>query len=207
MGTIDTTRTAAGPARRSDSARRRSARPHGVVLALAVLVLSGLSAVVMGARIIRVAPLVRDGQILVSFEMADAFTDEIRATIQSGLMTTFTYDIGLRRATTLWVDRTIVATRIAASVRYDNLTRRYQVSRTQDGRVEATRVVEDETIVQRWMTEFERLPLFSTTPLEPNAEYYVRVRAQTRPRNNWFLLPWDWDREAASAIAKFTFIP
>ena len=92
-------------------------------------------------------------------------------------------------------------------MRYDNLTRRYQVSRLQDGRVEATRVVEDEALVRSWMTEFDRIPLFSSTALEPNTEYYVRVRAQTRPRNNIFFLPWDWEREAASGFAKFTFIP
>ena len=179
----------------------------GAACLLAVLLLTSFSVAVFGARIIRVAPLARDGQILVSFEMADAFNDEIRAAIQSGLTTTFTYDVGLRRANTFWVDRTIASARLSAIVRYDNLTRRFQVSRLQDGRVEASRVLEDEAVVRRWMTEFERLPLFSMLALEANAEYYVRVRAQTRPRNNIFFFPWDWEREAASGFAKFTFIP
>jgi hypothetical protein len=183
--------------------RRRALRTLGA----AVLVAWALSAALGAARIIRVAPLARDGQIHVTFEMADAFTDEIRAAIMSGLTTTFVYDIGLRRATTFWVDRTIASSRIAASVRYDNLTRRYQVTRVHDGRIESSHVIEDEALVRRLMTEFDRLPVFSTRRLEPNAEYYVRVRAQTRPRSNWSILPWDWDREAASAIAKFTFIP
>ena len=174
---------------------------------LVAVLAAGLGATLSAARFIRVAPIVRDGQIFVSFEMADAFTDDLRAAIQSGLTTTFVYDVGLRRATTFWVDRTIASSRVTASVRFDNLTRRYQVSRTQDGRVESSQVVDDETLVRRLMTEFERLPVFNTTPLEPNVEYYMRVRAQTRPRGNAFVLPWDWDLEAASAIAKFTFIP
>jgi hypothetical protein len=175
--------------------------------ALALVLFVGCVVSLRAAEIIRVAPLVRDGQIHVSFQMADAFSDDIRDAIHSGLTTTFVYEIGLRRATTFWMDRTIALTRLTTSVRFDNLTRRYQVTRMQDGRVESSRLLDDETLVRRWMTEFERFPLFSATTLEPNVEYYVRVRALTRPRGNLVLLPWDWDREAASAIGKFTFIP
>ena len=52
---------------------------------------------------------------------------------------------------------------------------------------------------------FDRLPLFSTDELEPNAEYYVRVRVRTRPRVTFFF--WPWGRDAASGVARFTFIP
>jgi hypothetical protein len=55
------------------------------------------------------------------------------------------------------------------------------------------------------LTKFERLPLFSSAGLEPNAEYYLRVRARTSPRTSWVLWPL-WGREVAG-IAKFTFIP
>ena len=54
------------------------------------------------------------------------------------------------------------------------------------------------------MTEFERLPLFDTADLEVNAEYYLRVRARTSPRNAWFI--WPWGRHRASGRATFTFI-
>ena len=61
----------------------------------------------------------------------------------------------------------------------------------QDGRVEETRVVEKEDDVRQALTRFARLPLFSTTLLEANAEYSVRVKAETRPRNGRFFWPWD----------------
>ena len=104
-----------------------------------------------------------------------------------------------------WFDRTVASATVAVRVRYENLTRLYQISRMRDGRVEETRVVEDEGDVRRALTLFERLSLFSTTALEANAEYTVRVRAQTRPRNAWFV--WPWDRIAASGDTKFTFLP
>ena len=40
---------------------------------------------------------------------------------------------------------------------------------------------------------------------EPNTEYYVRVRARTRPRDS--MMSWPWDRGLVSTNANFTFIP
>lgn len=172
---------------------------------LAVFLIMACLAVALAAQAIRVTPIARDGRVVVSFEMANGFTEEIRAAILSGLPTTFSYEIDLRRASPIWLDRTIATASVSATVRYDNLTRRYQVARQLDGRVEAADVTEEEAVVRRRLTTFERLPLFDTAPLEANAEYYVRVRARTRPRNGWVF--WPWDGAAASATAKFTFIP
>ena len=92
---------------------------------------------------------------------------------------------------------------ITAIVRFDNLTRRYQMSRTVDGRVEDARPTEDQNAVRAWMTHFERIPLSTAAALETNGEYYVRVRAHTRPHNAWFFWPWGG---TAFGQAKFTFI-
>jgi Domain of unknown function (DUF4390) len=168
-----------------------------------ILALAGPTA--LYAQSIDVMPLARDGQLFVSFEVRDAFTDDMRAAIASGLKTTFAYEIQLRRSSTIWVDRTLDEARVLVEVKYDNLTRRYQVSIMQDGRVTEARVTENPDEVRSWATEFRRLPLFSTRRLEPNAEYYLRVRAETKPRNSWVLLP--WDRATALGTAKFTFLP
>ena len=168
-----------------------------------LLLASGVA--VYAADVVRVMPLVRDSRVFVSFELADGFTPEILEAIHSGLPTTFTYDVELRRGVPFWMDRTLASATIAASVRFDNLTRRHQLSRSLDGRMEESRVTEDEDDVRRFMTRFERVPLFRTADLEANVEYYVRVRARTRPRDAWFF--WPWDRGAASGNANFTFIP
>ena len=176
-------------------------RAAGAVLVAVLLLVPVLAAV----DLIHVRPLHRDGQIFVSFELTDAFSDEIREAIRSGLPTTFSYDLELRRALTFWFDETIASTTLAASVQYDNLTRRYHLSRSQDGRVSESQVVEDLEKARALLTTVDRLPLFSATPLEANAEYYLRVSAQTRPQSTWFF--WPWRRAAASGSAKFTFIP
>jgi hypothetical protein len=151
---------------------------------------------------IRVTPLERDGQVLVSFDLSDGFTPDVRDAIQSGLSTTFSYDVELRRGTALF-DRTIASVSIMATVHFDNLTRRYQMSRSFDGRVEDARPSEDQDAVRGWMTHFERISLSRTSTLEANVEYYVRVRAHTRPHNAWFVWPWGG---AVLGQAKFTVI-
>jgi hypothetical protein len=139
----------------------------------------------------------------VSFSLTDGFTDEVRAAIQSGLKTTFTYNIDLRLDVPGWVDRTIGTAVVTSSVEYSNLERRYTVVRVINGRNEEAKITEDEAVVRQWLTDLQRLPLFRTSLLEANREYYVQVRATARPSNSSILWPFG---SGTSAQAKFTFI-
>lgn len=152
-----------------------------------------------------VRSLPREGRILVSFTLRAGFTDELRDAIRSGLPASISYDVFLRRGTVLWFDRTIAHATVTASVRFDNLTRQHQLSRTIDGRGEEPRMTEDEEVVRAWLTDFKLLPLFTTTGLEPNGEYYVKVGARTRPRVNRFLF-WPWEQDVATGSHRFTFV-
>jgi len=171
-----------------------------------ILALVALAAGPVGAQTsegLRVVPLVKDEQVFVSFTLNDGFTDEVRAAIQSGLKTTFTYAAELRLDVPGWVDRTMATSTATSSVEYDNLTRRYALTRSIDGKVVDTRSAEDERAVRLWLTVLQRLPLFSTSVLEANREYYVTVRATARPSNGSILWPFS---SGTSAQAKFTFI-
>jgi hypothetical protein len=154
---------------------------------------------------LQVTPLPRDGEVLVSFTLDEALTDDIKAAIQSGLLVKFNYKVDLRRASAAWFDRTIDSHMVGASVKYDNLTRRYTVTRTVDGRIDWSDTTTHEDEAWRWLTnDFARLSLFRGVPLEANAEYYVRVSLNASPRNRSFLLPWSADD--AVGLAKFTFV-
>jgi hypothetical protein len=167
-----------------------------------------LAALMMGAQAaqtLQVTPLSRDGEVLVSFKLDEALTDDIKAAIQSGLAVKFVYKIDLRRASNVWVDRTIKSAVVMATVKYDNLTRRYSVSRSVDGRIDWADTTQKEDEAWRWLTDdFARLSLFRGVPLEANAEYYIKVRANASPRNATFL--WPWAADDAVGFAKFTFI-
>ena len=175
-------------------------RVFGVVVFFVLFVVSTGAA--DGDPDLTVAPIARDGQVVVSFDLSDGFTPDVRDAIQSGLSTTFSYDVDMRRGSALF-DRTVASVTITARVRFDNLTRRYQMSRTVDGRVADARPTEDLAAVRAWMTHFERIPLSTTAVLETNGEYYIRVRAHTRPHNAWVFWPWGG---TVFGQAKFTFI-
>jgi hypothetical protein len=183
---------------------RRAARVLALTLA-GLVILAAVREPVRAASgpALDVKALVRDGRVLVSFTLADGFTAELQAATRSGMAATIAYEVELRRYGTLWFDRTLATSTVTASARFDHLTRQHRLTRTVDGRGEEPRLTEDEAEVREWMTVFKQLPLFSTQALEPIGEYYVRVRARTRPRVDWFLF-WPWERGVAIGEARFT---
>jgi hypothetical protein len=170
-----------------------------------VLALAGSATALAAGQTIQVMPVAREGRVYVSFRLSDGFTDEVADAIHSGLTLTFNYDVDLKRSAAVWLDRTIASATVSASVKYDTLTRKYSVTRAYDGRIESADTTENEDTVRGWLTNFDRLPLFSTAGLEVNAEYYLRVRARTSPRTVLFF--WPWDRHDVAGMTKFTFIP
>jgi hypothetical protein len=166
---------------------------------LAALMMGG-----QGTQTLQVTPLPRDGEVLVSFKLEEALTEDIKAAVQSGLTVKFVYKVDLRRSSPGWIDRTIESAVVSASVKYDTLTRRYSLSRALDGRIDTADTTQKEDEAWRWLTDFARLSLFRGVALEANAEYYVRVRANASPRNATFL--WPWAGDDAVGLAKFTFM-
>jgi hypothetical protein len=175
---------------------------RSALLALCLIAATATAATAQQAETLRVRPLVRDGKVLVSFALDGGLTDEMKAVVQSGLRTVFTYTVELKLKVPAWVDRTVATAVVSTSVDYDNLTRKHTISQARNGRVEQSVVVENPAEVAQMVTNFDRLALFDTK-LEANREYYVLVRADARPRSN-SMFPWSG---TASGMARFTFIP
>src|SRR5262249_43472063 len=145
---------------------------------------------------------VRDNQVLVTFELNDAFTPAVHETIASGLRTTFSYDLELRTVVPGWIDRTIARAEVTITDQYDNLTRRHTLTRTVDSR-EETIVTEDEAIVKAWLTKGTRIRVTDTSKLDATRDYYVRITTRARPVGGSLL----GLTKSISGSAKFTFIP
>ena len=158
-----------------------------------------------GPQTLQVVPLPRDGEVLVSFTLDQALTDDIKAAIQSGLTVKFVYKVDLRRGSAVWFDRTIAQAVVSASVKYDTLTRRYSITRTLNGNMDWADSTQKEEEAWKWLTsDFVRMSLFRGVALEQNAEYYVRVSANASPRSASFI--WPWAGDLAVGLAKFTFV-
>ena len=152
---------------------------------------------------LRILPTVRDDSVIVSVELADAYTDEVRDAIASGLRTTFTYDLELKMEVPAWADRTMATATVTMSDHYDTLTRIHNLVRMVDGRVEEAITTDKEAQVKQWLTSLTRVPLCKTSKLDPHHEYYVRISASVRPPGS-SLLGW---ATAVTNQARFTFIP
>jgi hypothetical protein len=158
---------------------------------------------VLRAESLRIVPITTADGVVVTFELSDAYTAEVKQAIASGLRTTFTYDVELRMVVPTWVDRTVATTSVTISDQYDNLTRRHSLSRVVDGRVQEASVTDDDAVVREWLTKLSRLPLAETSKLDPNRDYYVRISARARPRGG-SIIGW---AGSITGQAKFTFIP
>ena len=152
---------------------------------------------------LRITPFVRDNQVLVSFELADAYTEAVHDAIASGLRTTFSYELELRTVVPGWVDRTIAQTSVSATDQFDNLTRRHSLSRSVDGRIEEATVVENENVAKTWLTQWKQVRVADTSKLDPTREYYVRITTRAKPVGGSLL----GLTRSISGQAKFTFIP
>jgi hypothetical protein len=177
----------------------KSAHVGLLVLALVVATAS-LSA--QGQKGLQVVPVVRGDRLYVSFELRDGLTSDVRAAIDSGLKTIFTYTVDLRLDAGLWIDRSVAQAIVTNSVEYDNLERKHTLERRIDGRAEPSVTTTDPLEVRQWMTKVKDAPLFSTRVLQRNRDYYVRVSASARP--SYGLIFWPFG-SGTSAQTKFFF--
>ena len=175
---------------------------HGVRIGAGVIALIVATTQPSAQQRLRVTPIVKGEFLEVSFELRDGLTPEVLAAIDSGLKTTFTYNVDLRLDPPGWFDRTVGTAIITNSVAFDNLQRKHTLERTVNGRAQEPLVTTDPARVREWMTSAKDVPLFSTRLLLRNREYYVRVSASARPSYGSALWPFG---SGTSAQTKFIF--
>lgn len=173
-------------------------------LVLALAALGPTIAAVAPAGAILVTPQVTEGRVSASFSAPGAFADDAHAVVKSGLLLTFRFLVELRRPATVWLDHTLASVTVASTVKLDTLTGVYQVSKLVDGAVVWSERTSEEAQVKTWMTTFEAVKLEPADTLQPNGEYYVRVRLHASPRRSFSL--WPWGQDDGVGRAAFTFI-
>ena len=102
---------------------------------MALVVMAGVPVAVLAQDDVEITTLAREDHLLVSLELPGAYSDDVRAAVASGLETTFSFDVELRRAVAYWPDETVDRASISTSVSLDGLTGRYRVVRMVNGAV------------------------------------------------------------------------
>jgi Domain of unknown function (DUF4390) len=171
-------------------------------LVVALLVASLTAAPIVDQ--IRVTPVVGDGIVAASFAAAAAVGPDAREVVHSGLLLQLTFALELKRSSGAWWDRTVSSETVSSSVKFDNLSGIYQVSHIKSGHVTWSDRTRDFSKAREWLTTFERVPLAKDAQLEPNTEYYIRVRVRATPRRTFSF--WPWGSDDGVGRADFTFI-
>ena len=92
--------------------------------------------------------------------LRDAFDEEFRRRLDSGLPTSLVYEIELTRERRLWVDKTVGRSRLQMIVMFNALTREYLLNQKLDGELIESRVVRDQEELRTAMTTLAALPVF-----------------------------------------------
>jgi hypothetical protein len=171
---------------------------------LAAALLASTAALRAAAERIEVTPVVTNDRVMTSFTTPSSFAADAHEIVKSGLLLTFTFTVELRRPSTIWLDHTLASVTVATSVKYDNLTGVYQVSKLVGGQVVWSEQTRHDAEVRQWMTTFDKVELVPGVPLEANAEYYVQVRMHASPKRTVSL--WPFSGDTASGRSDFTVI-
>lgn len=135
---------------------------------------------------------VGQGQIHASFRLENVFDPELIERIQTGLPTGFDFHFKVVRPLPLWpfaTTRTLESANFQAVAMYNAVTREYLVNYKRDGELVDSLVVLELGELERALTHFENVMLFSTDGIKSTRRLHVRARASVGSRSILFLIP------------------
>lgn len=146
-----------------------------------------------GPHIADLTSELRGGALLVSFRLLGGLDPETRARIAAGLETTFDYRIEVLRHRRFWADAKVRQHQLLTSVKYDSLSRRYDLGLKMDGEMERSSTTDRAEEMERWLTSVSEISLGPAADLLPPEDYSLRVKADFPLRFVLLFIPWDRD--------------
>jgi hypothetical protein len=129
-----------------------------------------------------------EAQIRLSFELVDAFDEELESRLDSGLPTGFVFEAKLERQHKWWFNDAVYRSRIEVVAMYNAVTREYLVNTKQDDRLIDSRVFTDRAEAEKAMSRMHDLAAFHLDRL-PRGRLTVLVRAELGSRTFLALFP------------------
>jgi hypothetical protein len=114
--------------------------------------------------------------LLVYFDVKNAFSEKITEAINSGISTTFSFYIALYKTDGSWFDKTISDIKIKSTLTYNSLKKEYIVSRPwKDDTDVITQSFEE---AKALMTEIDNLKIIPLNKLVKADKYQLRIKAE-----------------------------
>jgi uncharacterized protein DUF4390 len=155
-----------------------------------------LGLALLAAEAARSEPRISDFQItldgmrvVADLALVDGFGTELRERIGSGLPTAIVYEFELMRDRKRWWDRGLGSNSLQVTAMYNAVTREYLVNFKLEGKLIESRMVRDLAELERAMTRFTGVPLFSVEGMPSTRRLLVRVRADLGPRTVLSFIP------------------
>ncbi len=128
-------------------------------------------------------------ELKLSFRLDNAFHDNLRRGIDSGLPTGFTFDFQLARPRKGWFNNTLDSVSLQVDAMYNAVTREYLINYRLEGSLIESRVIREPDELRRAMTEFTDFRLFSVDGRPAGQRLRVRVRADLGTGTFFFFIP------------------
>jgi hypothetical protein len=158
------------------------------------------SAFAQDARLTNIIVTNTSDDLLMYLNVEDAFIDEIKKAILSGVPTTFSFFITLYKVRNLWFDNNLADLKISHTIKYNNLKKEFTVTRSESGKSVVTQSFGE---AQKLMSEIDRLKIIPLSMLEKGSHYQIRANAElnkvTLPyylhRILFFVSLWDFETD------------
>jgi len=114
--------------------------------------------------------------LLIYINVKGAFTDDMEKAIFSGVPTTFSFLIVLKRDRSLWMDEKIVEINVHHTIKYNNLKKEFVVSKSW----EASNSVKTQSFeeAKKLMSKIEGLTVVSLNSLIKGSSYRIKAKAE-----------------------------
>jgi hypothetical protein len=144
-----------------------------------------VSAAVAKPAITKVSLNTEKELITLDAELIDAFSEKIKEAIESGVPMTFTYEIELRKQSSVFGDEVVSQNIVTQTVQFDTLKKVYQFS-SQGKNVNRQISTKSIERYQELMLTLKDIPVAHVFKLDPDEKYYVRVKAEMEAEGLWF---------------------
>ena len=150
-----------------------------------------LSAPAADPRIENLSAVAMGGKVSVHFDLTGAFeTGEMIQALQSGLPTSFKYEIEIYRDRPNWFDESFGRTRIEVICTLNSVTREYLLNYRRDRKLVRSETFSDLPTLQGRMTTIDERDLYDIGNRRPY-KFRVRVRADLMRSWRLYLIPWE----------------
>jgi hypothetical protein len=160
-------------------------------LFLAVFFLSAASVRAADPGIEKLAATAHNGKVSVRFQLANAFRDgEMVEALQSGVPTSFRYEVEIFRDRPNWFDDGLARARIEVIATFNSVTREYLLNYRRDKKLVRSETFTDLSALQQRMTVVDEPDLFDIGRRKP---YKLKVRARADLMHGFvfYVVPWE----------------